>query len=588
MTFQQKKSSDFKFKLNFDSLLSQHNLQNSQNPLFLTSRTNKKDEKTGFNTERLKIDDDILGFGRNFTMGNSYNFVKNSDYFHTKLQYKEQRPRNFTLNELQFKEKFLRNKRRASEQQFLNNSSTSHQRPSSLSVKRTVKNPEFSFKVLTPKPNKKRISSNKSQFTQNKQKKMLNKDQVSVFNNILESNTISEIIKEDPKSFLKINPKLFRNFNKSINLSKNPENNEYLFKLVQKGHEKALLRYKPIVKADLTVNKTENLNNFATDKELDLYNYGYAQMDLCGDNKRSLETLKKEKDYQETKQECQSISSRISQNISEKPKNEKFFDNIQPFSGPRLALSQIQYLKGEFMKPKNAADFEKIDFILKNLKFFTKFSQTIRMHFIKRAKFVEFPSQHIIFNEGDFGDLMYVILRGSVNIRILKTIDIYEGISSSHVVNSFYDGDHFGDLAMMSMKKSQNVLKSKTLVNNISRMKDVRQYLQKCELILHGEKININKESEKEYLGIKENEEKKTVERTKRAATIETVEQCFFLTLGREEYQYIYNNILQKSLEDKLNVLMTGHFFEGIEMYNLLPFANAIEEKVFYINNLNS
>ena len=83
----------------------------------------------------------------------------------------------------------------------------------------------------------------------------------------------------------------------------------------------------------------------------------------------------------------------------------------------------------------------------------------------KRAKFVEFPSQHIIFNEGDFGDLMYVILRGSVNIRILKTIDIYEGISSSHVVNSFYDGDHFGDLAMMLMKKSQNVLKSKTLVN---------------------------------------------------------------------------------------------------------------------------
>ena len=57
------------------------------------------------------------------------------------------------------------------------------------------------------------------------------------------------------------------------------------------------------------------------------------------------------------------ISSRISQNISEKPKNEKLFDNIQPFSGLRLALSQIQYLKGEFMKPKNAADFEKIDFL---------------------------------------------------------------------------------------------------------------------------------------------------------------------------------------------------------------------------------
>ena len=38
---------------------------------------------------------------------------------------------------------------------------------------------------------------------------------------------------------------------------------------------KSLLRYKPIVKADLSVNKTENINNFATDKELDLYNYGY-------------------------------------------------------------------------------------------------------------------------------------------------------------------------------------------------------------------------------------------------------------------------------------------------------------------------
>jgi len=348
------------------------------------------------------------------------------------------------------------------------------------------------------------------------------------------------------------------------------------------------LRYNPIIKKPNHLNtnslsKEKDFSQFATDKELEIFNQGFAEMDLCGDSKKPIFMRKKEKDIKEICQENQTISSRLYKNLLEKPKHENFIDNMHFSSGFRLSLGQIEYLREEFAKERNAMNFQKVDYLLRNLKFFTKFSESIRIHFLKRVKFVEYPAQQIIFKEGDFGDLMYVIMRGSVNIRITKQLDVYEGISSSFVVNSFYDGDHFGDLAMMKTNKTAALLKSKALMNHVYRIKDVRQYLNKCDEIMQGEHktFNINREAEKEYFGIQENEEKKTMERTKRAATIETVEQCFCLTLSRDEYQYIYTNILQKSLEEKLNALMNCSIFEGIEAYNLLPLANVLEEKSF-------
>ena len=304
-------------------------------------------------------------------------------------------------------------------------------------------------------------------------------------------------------------------------------------------------------------------------------------MDLCGDSKRPPLTKKKEKHFKETYQESENISSRLFKCLLEKPNRVALIDNMNFTSGFRLSLGQIEYLKEEFEKPeRNKMNLDKVDYFLKNLKFFSKFSESIRIHFLKLAKFVEFPASHTIFREGDFGDLMYVILRGSVNIRITKQLDVYEGIASSYVVNSFYDGDHFGDLALMKTNKTSGFMKTKALANHIYRIKDVRQYLNKCDEMIRGYATqNISREAEKSYLGIQENE--KTIERTRRAATIETVEQCFCLTLSRDQYQYIYTNILQKSLEEKLNALMNCTLFKDIEGYNLLPLANVLEERTY-------
>lgn len=50
---------------------------------------------------------------------------------------------------------------------------------------------------------------------------------------------------------------------------------------------------------------------------------------------------------------------------------------------------------------------------------------------------------------------MYIIIRGSVNIRIKKKLNQRDLETYNIVINSYYDGDHFGDLAMMTSKQTQ-------------------------------------------------------------------------------------------------------------------------------------
>lgn len=504
----------------------------------------------------------------------------------------EQKSRKNTLNEIEFKEKFLLNKRRASKPNDNEKSLVSLLKiPLSLSLtSRMDLQQKTKEKINDPMENNPKkpcfqtakqpispSSKKDSKHSIRKSRKPRNKDQISNFNHVFERNPLSDIFQSGIP-----NPTIFKEFKNSLNYKKNPKDKDIIFKLSTKDHEKILLRYNPIQPQK---KQWDSLKTFASDKELELFNNkGFAETALCGENFKPIDQVEREKERSEIQKEFRSITTRLYQNLSKTPNNQVLHEGLNLKIGFRLALSQIEYLKQEFQKGGGGMDISNVDYMLKGLKFFSKFSETIRLHFIKRAKFIEYPANQIIFKEGDFGDLMYIILRGSVNIRVLKHLDIYKDESCSLVVNSFYDGDQFGDLAMMSVKQSNStLLKSKALTSNVHRIKDVRKYLQKCEEILETNirRPSFNKEAEKEYLGIQENQENNTLERTKRAATIETVEQCYFLTLARGEYQYIYTHILQKSLEDRLNILMTGNTFSSIEAYNLLPLANILEEKVY-------
>ena len=85
--------------------------------------------------------------------------------------------------------------------------------------------------------------------------------------------------------------------------------------------------------------------------------------------------------------------------------------------------------------------------ILSKLRFFRKFSQGVRYSILEGCGWVSFPANHLIFRQGDFGDLLYIILMGSVSV-ILEKKNKQLGLER-FIINSLYDGDHFGDLAMM-------------------------------------------------------------------------------------------------------------------------------------------
>lgn len=79
------------------------------------------------------------------------------------------------------------------------------------------------------------------------------------------------------------------------------------------------------------------------------------------------------------------------------------------------------------------------------------------------------------------------------------------------------------------------------------------------------------------YFGLKE--EKNMIERTKRTATVETTEETLFLALDREKYQRILFPFLQKSLDEKIEVLLQCKLFEEFEPHVLLPMSFYIHEK---------
>ena len=63
----------------------------------------------------------------------------------------------------------------------------------------------------------------------------------------------------------------------------------------------------------------------------------------------------------------------------------------------------------------------KIDQFVKKLPYFIKFHPDIRKKLLKHAQLEYFNRGEFIFKEGDFGNNIYIILYGSVNILIKKS-----------------------------------------------------------------------------------------------------------------------------------------------------------------------
>ena len=262
-----------------------------------------------------------------------------------------------------------------------------------------------------------------------------------------------------------------------------------------------------------------------------------------------------------------------------------------------LSYEEIEEVKFEFRTKPAMRSYGNLDNILQKLKFFKRFTRIARMNILRQSSLMEYNANERIFSEGDYGDLMYIIVKGSVDIRLRRKLNYKDEEPVDIVINSFYDGDHFGDLAMMSIKKSDasNNKTSKLFQLNELTIQDIRAYLKKFyenknsgyensmdskafdeEKHLRNSFLEIKNKS---YFGIEEKDQ--NIERTKRTATVQASENTVFLVLKREKYQQIFFSILQQSLEEKIQTLLTTSIFENFEAYLLLPFAYYLKEKTY-------
>lgn len=306
-----------------------------------------------------------------------------------------------------------------------------------------------------------------------------------------------------------------------------------------------------------------------------------------------------------------------------------FFNNskVNPF---RLSDIEIREVKEEMDKKAisiDAVNWERVDSIVSRTKFFAKLPKPIRLTLLRNSEYCFFPRDTCVFKQGDYGDLMYVILRGSCNVRIDRITQY--GTKENVIVNCLMDGDKFGELAMMgTMQRSKDgpqvdhVAAMQKQVKEMKRLALQREQVVEKELVEESEEkrflneemkktkeemVKSEEEKEKERLGLLVNEqtnqqaanespESKIIlpnykrdkdlpasyfERTKRAATIQVAESADMLAIPRERFKDILLSLIQKELDVKLKVLMCLPFFEKSEPFSLIPVANNMVSRTY-------
>lgn len=125
---------------------------------------------------------------------------------------------------------------------------------------------------------------------------------------------------------------------------------------------------------------------------------------------------------------------------------------------------EIKMLVEEFRKAKRS--MEKIDKIGLKLSFLQKFPQVMRESLYRCAEIETFSSGEVVFNEGDSGDSMFVIIKGSVVIsKCLEAVKKYP-----IVISSLYDGRQFGDISVLSTISEETTRKGTCTVTEPSTM----------------------------------------------------------------------------------------------------------------------
>jgi CRP-like cAMP-binding protein len=191
----------------------------------------------------------------------------------------------------------------------------------------------------------------------------------------------------------------------------------------------------------------------------------------------------------------------------------------------RLSAKSIAFILQEFLKPVEERDDFGLLKRFKKLPFFAKFPKDIQKMLIQSAVIIDYKIGDVIIKQGDIGECMFVILKGSVNIH--RKAPEYHGLEI--IVNSLYDGESFGELALLNNPEESDI---------------------------------------------------------RRTASCVAAETTTVVSISKENYCSIILNRMHNNIIEKIQFIRSLKFFTNEPWVSLIPFASSLEPKKFAVGEV--
>lgn len=203
----------------------------------------------------------------------------------------------------------------------------------------------------------------------------------------------------------------------------------------------------------------------------------------------------------------------------------KELDTLEKIKRNSLRFKSLNYLVSEYKKETDDRNYIEMSNIVQKLSFFSKFAGGIRIMVLKIAQFKFYSKGDTVICEGDHGDSMFVIIQGSIVVE-KKPLGIELG---AVVVQTLYDGDQFGELALLTSEDT-------------------------------------------------------TV--TRRNATCRAGEDSYLLSISKQDYHNVLLKLMRNDIEGRIKFLQSLKLFVDVEMKNLIPLASNLSSKVYKVNDV--
>jgi len=192
--------------------------------------------------------------------------------------------------------------------------------------------------------------------------------------------------------------------------------------------------------------------------------------------------------------------------------------DLDPVLPHQLTAENLHMVQAEMRKEPESRDYGLLVNRLGKLKFFAKFQLEVRRKFLEISHLQIAQPREIVFDQGDPGLYMYVILHGSVAV----TKHSPEYGADPLVLTTLYDGENFGDLSVFLPATGKG-----------------------------------------------------------RSASCMAVEVTELLVLPKEKYHQIILSEIETQLDSKIAFLGSLPLFKGTPEPSLIPLASNIDPVIF-------